>query len=292
MADLPAAVAEALRPHVGDIRQTEPVGGGCIANAARIDAERGRFFVKWSGGEAGETFEAEAFGLRALREAGSPLLVPEVTAAQNAEGHPGLLLMDWIEPGSKGTDFWDDFGAGLAALHRHTSADGRYGFERGNFVGRLPQHNEWRAMWPDFFRSQRLVPQIMLARERGRWRSEWDTFADRLSGRLDELLPEQPPASVLHGDLWSGNFLPTSDGRAALVDPAAYYGHRETDLAMTELFGGFDRRFYNAYRAAWPLEPGYEERREVYNLYHLLNHLNHFGAGYAGGVERTLRRFG
>lgn len=293
MSDLPASVAERVRDVVGEVRSAEPIGGGCIANATRVETVGGTFFLKWSGGEAGRTFEAEAAGLRALRSAGAPLVVPDVIASEDAAGErPGVLLMEWVEAGRTSGRFWAGFGEALAKLHRHTEPDGRYGFERSNFIGRLPQPNAWHTRWPDFFRSQRLAPQIAMARDSGRWRSGWDALADRLLDRLSELLPADPPASMLHGDLWSGNFLPTADGRAALIDPAAYCGHREADLAMTELFGGFDGRFYDAYRAAWPLAPGYAERREVYNLYHLLNHLNHFGAGYAGGVERVLRQFG
>ncbi len=290
---LPASVAARLQAITGTVRRAEPVGGGCIANATRLDASGGTFFLKWADGEAGRTFEAEAAGLRALRAAGSLLVVPEVAEAEDAAGsEPGFLLTDWVEAGQPDGPFWTGFGEALAALHRHTEQEGRYGFERANFIGRLPQTNDWRAGWPDFFRSQRLAPQIERARSSGRWRSGWDALADRLLVRLGDLLPADPSASILHGDLWSGNFIAAATGRAALIDPAAYFGHREADLAMTELFGGFDGRFYDAYRAAWPLEPGYAERREVYNLYHLVNHLNHFGAGYAGGVERVLRRFG
>lgn len=287
---LPQSVLEALRPHVGEVERAEAVGGGCIANATRVTAGGARYFLKWSDGEAGHTFEAEAAGLAALRAAGAPLLIPQVFAAR--DGAPGFLLMEWVEPGRPGPSYWARFGEALAALHRHTSEDGRYGFERDNFIGRLLQRNRWHAAWPDFFRAERLEPQIALARELGRWRPGWDPLADRLLARLDDLLPARPPASILHGDLWGGNALAAADGRAALVDPAAYYGDRAADLAMTELFGGFDGAFYAAYRAAWPLGPGYEERREVYNLYHLLSHLNHFGGSYAAGVERVLRRFG
>ena len=130
-----------------------------------------------------------------------------------------------------------------------------------------------------------------MAREAGRWTSGWDASLERLYARLDELLPARPEASILHGDLWSGNVLATEAGVAAIVDPAAYYGHREADLALTELFGGFDGRFYAAYREAWPLEPGYAARREVYNLYHLINHLNHFGGHYARSVGAALEVF-
>ncbi len=294
---LPAAVRAALRPHVGAVEQAEPVGGGCIAQATRIGAGGHAYFVKWSAGTAGQTFETEAAGLRVLRdtclrEAAPRLLIPEVLAAQNADDRPGFLLMEWIEPGTRDAGFWQRLGEGLAAMHRHPAAGGRYGFERDNFIGHLPQRNGWHTSWPAFFRSQRIEPQMALARTSGRWNAAWDPLADRLLDRLPALLPASPPASVLHGDLWSGNALASSSGRAALVDPAAYFGHYETDLALTELFGGFDRRFYQAYRATCPLEPGYEERREVYSLYHLINHLNHFGAGYAARVERTLQRFG
>ncbi len=286
-ADLAEAVAAALgRP----IRSHAPVGGGCIAHAARLDTDGGAFFLKYGRGEVARTFAAEAAGLRALREAGSPLVVPEVVAVEAEAGNrPGFLLMQWIETGRRGVGFWEDFGRDLAALHRRTA--GRYGFDGDNFIGRAPQRNRWADAWPTFFRACRLAPQVATARKQGRWQRAWDAPLDALYRRLDDLLPPHPPASLLHGDLWSGNVLATRAGRAALVDPAAYYGHREADLAMTELFGGFAPAFYAAYRAAWPLETGYAERREVYNLYHLLNHLNLFGGGYAEAVASILKRF-
>lgn len=292
MTALPEALRAAVAPHVGgEVRRAGPVGGGCIGEAWRVEAAAGVFFLKAGRGAVAATFGPEAAGLAALRAAGSPLVVPEVHAVGEERGAvPGFLLTAWIEQGPKPAGFWEAFGAGLAALHRHT-AD-RYGFGTDNFIGRLPQFNGWMSSWPDFFRDRRLGPQVQRAREAGRWRSSWNRPYETLLARLDELLPETPPASILHGDLWSGNFLATAEGPAALIDPAVYHGHRETDLALTELFGGFDAPFYAAYRAAWPLEGGYDERREVYNLYHLLNHLNHFGSSYAGAVARTLDRFG
>lgn len=290
--DLSDELIAAVSAVVGaPVRAARPLGGGCIARATRLDTGAGPFFLKWSPEpDVARTFTAEAAGLRALREAGSPLRVPEPLHAREAEGGAvGFLLVEWIEPGTPGPAFWERFGEGLAAMHRHTSA--RYGFEGDNFIGRLPQQNAWHASWVEFFRTCRLAPQVERARSLGRWQSGWDRPLERLYARLPEVLPERPPASVLHGDLWSGNFLVDAEGRAALVDPAAYYGDREADLAMTELFGGFDRRFYDAYRVAWPLPPGYELRREVYNLYHLVNHLNHFGGGYAGSVAALLGRF-
>ena len=268
-----------------------------MAKACRLEAGGERYFLKWGADPVARTFPAEAEGLEALRGAGSPLAVPEVRAVQGAaEDAPGFLLMDWIASGRKGPGFWEDFGQGLAALHRHASEDadagGRYGFAEDNFIGRTPQQNGWAERWPVFFRERRLAPQVALAREGGRWQSGWDAPLEALRKRLPDLLPERPPASTLHGDLWSGNFMVTALGKAALVDPAAYYGHREADLALTELFGGFEADFYAAYCAAWPLAPGYEERRAVYNLYHLLNHLNLFGRSYARRVEAVLRGFG
>lgn len=266
------------------------VGGGCIANACRLETDASPFFLKYGDEKVARTFPGESAGLEALTEADSPLQVPSVitTEPPTAE-RPGFLVMEWINPGRKGRRFWERFGEGLAELHRH-SAD-EYGFDRDNFIGQLPQQNEWMDVWPAFFREQRLEPQVAMARERGRWQSSWTAPLETLYRRLPEILPEAPEPSVLHGDLWKGNFMVTAVGDAALIDPATYYGHREADLAMTELFGGFDDAFYEAYRSSWSLDSDYETRRAVYNLYHLINHLNHFGGGYAGSVESTLAAF-
>ena len=270
------------------VKRSSRIGGGCIANATRVETGAGTFFLKWGKGEVAETFAAEAEGLRALRKADAPLLIPEVLAV--GSGEAAYLLLEWIEQGSEDERFWDAFGAGFATLHRTMGE--RHGFSISNFIGRLPQQNDWTDTWPAFFAAQRLEPQAAMARERGRWQNSWDGLYERLVGRLPSLIPVEAPPSVLHGDLWSGNYMVASDGRAALVDPATYFGHREADLAMTELFGGFSRRFYRSYDEVWPLEPGYAERKEIYNLYHLINHLNHFGSSYASGVDRILHRFG
>ena len=292
---IPGAVAEAIRPHVGAVGSAQAVGGGCIAHATRIETPRGRFFLKWAEGEAGQTFAAEAEGLRLLCEASGPdLVIPSVLAAEAADGGPGFLLLAWLAPGRPTRADWERFGGALAALHRAEAPSGeggRYGLGSDNWIGSKPQRNGWSASWPQFFGERRLLAQAETVRRRGAWRPEWDPLLESLVARLPEWLPETPPPSVLHGDLWGGNALATERGRFALLDPAVSVGHREADLAMTELFGGFDGAFYDGYRAAWPLEPGYAERREIYNLFHLINHLTH-GPGYAGSVERTLRRFG
>lgn len=289
--DLPDALTEALHEELGaEVTSAAAVGGGCIANACRVETDTRSYFLKWGQDEVAETFPAEAAGLEALAAADSPLVVPEVIAEQAATDEtPAFLVMEWINSGRKGLKFWSSFGEGLAALHEHTGDE--YGFDRDNFIGRLPQQNDPERTWPRFFRTRRLAPQVEMAREREAWQSDWNGPLERLYRRLPDLLPEEPPRSILHGDLWSGNFMVTAIGDAALVDPATYYGHREADLAMTELFGGFDEAFYSAYRNASPLQPGYEERREIYNLYHLINHLNHFGGRYASSVDSTLRAF-
>jgi protein-ribulosamine 3-kinase len=294
---LPEALLPELQAHVGTLAEVVAVGGGCISRAARVRAARGDFFLKFADGEAARTYEAEAAGLRALRDAavGTGLCVPHVMHARNAaaKGGVGLLLLEWIPPGRPAAGYWERFGEGLAALHRaQVPGEGRYGFGGDNFIGRLPQRNEWRAAWPEFFGELRLLPQFEHARRTGRWRARWDLWAERLLGRLADWLPEAPHPSVLHGDLWSGNQLADAQGRAWLVDPAAYVGDREADLAMTALFGAFGPGFHAAYQRAWPSGPGHEDRRDLYNLYHLVNHLNHFGGSYAGQVEAVLARFG
>lgn len=287
---LPDALRTALADHVdGTPEAFTPVGGGCIANGGQLTTSGGTYFLKWGRGAVADTLPAEAEGLRALRATGSGLVVPEPLAwAAEAPPRPGYLLMTWIETGRVTAATWHRLGEGLVQLH-HTTA-GRYGFDGANYIGRTPQENGWCNTWPTFFRTRRLEPQVDRARRAGRWDAAWDRDLDALYGRLDDLLPADPPASLVHGDLWSGNMLATATGEAAIIDPAVYFGHREVDLAMTELFGGFADGFYDAYRAAWPLAPGYGERRTCYNLYHLLNHLNLFGRSYAGQVGRALRR--
>lgn len=288
---LPDALRDTLEERLDvTIESAAAVGGGCIATACRLETDAAPFFLKYGDEEVARTFPGEAAGLEALATADSPLTVPSVLeTGPPTSGRPGFLVMEWINAGREGRRFWERFGEGLAALHRHTADE--YGFPQDNFIGRSPQSNDWMDDWPTFFREQRLAPQVAMAREQNCWRPGWEDALEALYRRLPEILPATPEPSVLHGDLWKGNFMVTAVGTPALIDPATYYGHRETDLAMTELFGGYEDRFYEAYRSAWSLEPGYETRRDIYNLYHLLNHLNLFGGGYANSVEQILRPF-
>lgn len=290
---LPPSVQEAVEEAAGTVRAVRSVGGGDVSRAARVETDGGDVFAKWGRGAAGQTYAAEAEGLAALADAApGDLVVPEPLAVRAPEGEAsGFLLLPWIERGRASAEDGRRFGAALATLHRaQAPGSGRYGWHADNWIGSKPQRNGWVESWPAFFGEQRLRAQAETVRQRGAWDAAWDGLLDRLVDRLPELLPERPPPSLLHGDLWGGNALATADGRSAIIDPAVSVGHREADLAMTELFGGFSAPFYEGYREAWGLEPGYPERREVYNLFHLINHLTH-GPSYRQPVEATLRRF-
>ncbi len=277
---------------LGDLEIVErrPLGGGCISRTERIRVKSGREFClkQHDGSEGASMLAAEAAGLRALwSESG-----PRVPAVENvwSEGKTTYLLMEYIESGSRGGSFFRDFGMKLARLHKERK-ETRFGFHMDNYIGSTPQPNTWSDTWISFFAEHRLGYQIRLARTKGLADKRMSEDVERIISRLDSLLVEPEQASVLHGDLWGGNYLVDSAGTAVIIDPAVYYGHREADLAMTELFGGFSPEFYRAYQEEWPLQPGYSERSDLYNLYHMLNHLNIFGGGYAGAVARICRKY-
>lgn len=264
------------------------VGGGSIHRAEWVELSGGgALFVKSNREEAaGAMFEAEALGLAALA-ATQVLRVPGDPWTGQA-GETAFLVMEAIDEGPRGPGFWESFGRGLAELH-HAGRGERFGFSADNFIGSTPQPNPWTDDGAAFVREHRLGFQLSLARSRGHADPRLDRLGERLLARLDEWLdlPDEPPC-LIHGDLWSGNFLVDDRGRPVLVDPAAHYGHREADLAMSRLFGGFAPAFYDAYEEAWPLPPGAEERQAIHQLYHLLNHLNLFGGGYRDGCLRLL----
>ena len=288
-----SAVERALEAETGaptTIAAVAPVGGGCISPTARIDTAHGRFFLKWAGpGLPAGLLEAEARGLDALAAAGA-VRVPGVVARGGAP--TAWLLTEWLEPGAGGDDPWTRLGRELAALHRHR-AD-RFGAGADNFIGSLAQRNDPADDWAGFWRDRRLAPQLERAAAAGHLDRDDRRRFERLFDRLETLLApgrEEGP-SLLHGDLWSGNVHMTAHG-PAILDPSVYHGHREVDLAMADLFGGFGPGFRAAYEEAWPLAPGYEPaRRSVYQLYYLLVHVNLFGAGYVPRTRDALRRAG
>ena len=255
---------EVLRQTLGaGLLRADAVSGGDINLARRLTLEDGsRVFMKANRRAPRGFFEAEADGLAAI-SAARCLGAPRVLGLGDDPDLGAFLLLEWVEPAPRARDFWEAFGRGLAAMHRAPTPD-RFGWTRDNFIGAAPQSNAPADRWTDFFRDRRLAPQ--LRRAQGWLDAAARRRADRLLERLDEYLPQPPRPALLHGDLWSGNFVTGGDGRAWLVDPAVYAGHPEADLAMTELFGGFPERFYDAYREAAPLADGYPRRRELYNL--------------------------
>jgi len=295
---IPRSVDTAVAPHTGAIGSARPLSGGCIAHASRLDAERGVFFLKWAEGTAGAGFEGEAAGLRGLAGvAPADIHIPQPLAASaSAPGAPGYLLTRWIEHGAPTPAHSARLGTALAEMHRGpqpwSDAAAAYGFPADTVCGSTRQPNGWMESWPAFFRERRLAPIAARLRAIQRWLSAWDAPFESLLAGLEDRLPSRPHPSLVHGDLWSGNAFPAAAGATALVDPAAYVGDREVDLAMTALFGGFDQSFYGAYRDAWPPDPGYPDRAAVYDLYHLMNHALIFGGGYVGAVTRALGRAG
>lgn len=270
-----------------DIERLVPVGGGSINRAYRLDTDHGRFFVKVNDAERYPSmFVAEADGLARLAATGT-LRIPEVIA--HGEDHDdSYLLLEHIDGGVRDRAFWERLGRGLATLHRHTAPT--FGLERPNYMGSLVQVNTPAASWPEFVVQTRLEPMLKLARDKRRLDSGLLPRFERLFSKLGDLFPEEPPALV-HGDLWSGNLLCDTTGAPLLIDPAVHYGHREMDLAMTRLFGGFDEAFVAEYRNTWPLEPGWEDRVDLCNLYPLLVHLILFGEGYAARIRSALDRY-
>jgi len=262
------------------LESASPASGGCIHASFLVSTSAGRIFVKLNAPRLADAFAAEADGLAALRAAG--IRAPEPIAHGTAAGH-AFLALELLELG--GREDFAALGRALAALHRSTEE--RFGWTRDNYIGATAQHNAPTASWTDFWREQRLAPQLALALANDH--AEIRKPLEKLCEALPQLLAAHAPAaSLLHGDLWRGNAGFVAGGGPVVFDPAVYRGDRETDLAMTELFGGFPASFYAAYAEAWPLEPGYTTRKHLYNLYHLLNHLNLFGGGYLGQVRATL----
>jgi len=273
-----------------------PVAGGCSHRAWQLKLADGRqWFLKGNGAEALPLLLAEAEGLRALaRWARPPLLVPEPLGVGLLAGQ-ALLLLPWLVlggasgDGRASSDSWFGVGAGLAALHRDSAEAGasedRFGWSRDNVIGSSPQINAWDTNWARFFVDCRLAPQLRWAAQQGR--------PQRGAQQLLELVPHwlgghQVQPALVHGDLWSGNAALLAGGGGALVDPAVYWGDREVDLAMAQLFGGFPQAFFAGYDSSWPLEPGSQERVALYNLYHLLNHANLFGGSYGAQAQSSI----
>ncbi|MEM1113557.1 MAG: fructosamine kinase family protein [Pseudomonadota bacterium] len=265
------------------IQDCKTLSGGSINRAFSVESASQRFFVKLNNASRKDMFAAEAAGLSELANTGA-IRVPSVIA-QGADGNEAWLILEHIALSPTNSDAV--LGEQLAAMHRACAP--YFGWPRDNTIGSTLQRNTRASNWTDFFRDQRLGFQLALAREHGASHSLLDS-----GDQVLELMPAffsdyQPAPSLLHGDLWAGNRGTDEHGAPVIYDPAVYWGDREADVAMTELFGGFGAAFYAAYDAVWPREPGYKIRRDLYNLYHLLNHFNLFGGGYAGQALSVMK---
>lgn len=282
---LPHAVNQAISDATGipftPLTQ-RPVSGGCINRSYLLADDQRRFFVKLNEAQRLAMFEAEAAGLQEIL-ASQTVRAPR-PLCQGVAHDQAFLVMEYLDLRAQGDAA--ALGQQLASMHRPRQA--YFGGPRDNTLGSTPQPNTQTARWIDFVREQRIGYQLRLAARNG-YAGKLQTQGEKLLAGLDQFFTDyQPQASLLHGDLWSGNHGYLADGTPLIFDPAVYYGDRETDLAMTELFGGFAPAFYAAYRAAWPLDAGYAVRKTLYNLYHILNHANLFGGGYAAQALRMI----
>lgn len=283
--ELLAALQTSVSDVAGSFRieRATPVAGGCIHRCLLLEGGGRRYFAKTNARSELDNFASEADGLAALSAAGARVPVP---LCQGQAGEQAFLVLEHLE--LRGNGDYAALGRSLASVHSFHGES--FGWRRDNYIGRTPQLNRCSTSWSDFWREARLGPQLDLARKNGFGKSllgKGEQLAEAVPGLLCE---HAPAASLLHGDLWSGNAGFLADGTPVLFDPAVYRGDREADLAMTELFGGFPRAFYSAYREAAPLDQGYAVRKTLYNLYHVLNHANLFGGGYAAQAERMIER--
>ncbi|MEO8147557.1 MAG: fructosamine kinase family protein [Bacteroidia bacterium] len=270
-----------------NIREILAIGGGSINYAYCLNTNAGKFFAKINNASKfPEMFTAEARGLELLAETNT-FNIPNVIKVGDFE-NVSFILMEFIEAGKCVKNFFADFGSKLATLHQHTNI--YFGLNHDNYIGSLKQSNIQQKNGVMFFIHERLQVQIALAEQNRMIDSSTIEQFEKLYGKLETILPKEK-SSLLHGDLWSGNFMTSPGGKACLVDPAVYYGNREADIAMSKLFGGFDNDFYESYNATFPLIKGWEQRIDVWNLYPLLVHVNLFGGGYVAQVKSILKRF-
>jgi fructosamine-3-kinase len=267
--------------------QQRSVSGGCINQGYAISDGQRTYFVKLNQASLVDMFEAEALGLQQMLETNS-IRVPK-PICWGTEGNSAYLVLEWLKLGRGNTQSWRKWGSNWQQCTNGWAKDA-FGWDRNNTIGSTPQINTWTAAWREFYVEHRLGYQFGLAKRRGGHFPN----QERLLEAIPELLADrQPQPSLVHGDLWGGNASCTVEGEPVIFDPAAYYGDREVDIAMTELFGGFPTAFYRGYNEVFPLDPGYERRKPLYNLYHILNHFNLFGGGYAsqasGMIEQILR---
>lgn len=265
------------------VKSSRSVGGGSINSAYCLEGAEQKLFLKLNQAAKVAMFEAEAIGLNEMADTGA-ITVPRAIC-WGIDQDKSYIVLDWLDLGREKAD-WREMGKSLAKLHQNVSHQG-FGWHQNNTIGDTPQKNDWCSDWTEFFITSRLDYQFQLAKRRGGQFPNQVKILDAVPQLLDG---HTVSASLVHGDLWSGNAAFTVDGAPVIFDPATYYGDREVDIAMTELFGGFPQAFYDGYQSTYPLEPGYETRKMLYNLYHILNHFNLFGGGYFSQAERMIQQ--
>jgi fructosamine-3-kinase len=271
---------------IGDLVSKRSVSGGSINDAFQIETTRGIFFLKLnSASRFPNMFEAEKRGLELLTK--SSFTVPKpLDVGVNADTQ--FIVMEWVAKGTPKSEFWDELGRHLAQLHSISNPN--FGLDHNNYIGSLPQRNSENRNWADFYREKRLLPQMKLAESQGKLTKRIKSGFEGLFRELEHIYPIEKP-SLLHGDLWSGNLMVAQNGSPCIFDPAVYYGHREMDLAMMALFGGFGEGWVESYNEVYPLESGWRERIHIGQLYPLMVHVNLFGGGYGQSVESILQKF-
>ena len=262
------------------------IGSGGYNQAVCLGSGDRLFFLKINQEENVDVFEKEQQGLDLLRKH-TFLQIPEVYGRGRIEGE-NYLLLEWLEEGRPVDDYWEQLGRGLAELHGTSAAE--FGLDQDNYISILPQANQQCQRWTDFFIENRLEKMLQIALTNGVLEKRFADEFRQIYSRIPHLFPVEEPA-LLHGDLWSGNVMVSGLGKPCLIDPAVYYGHREMDLAFSKLFGGFNERFYTAYQEAFPIERGFEERKNLYNLYPLLVHLNLFGTSYLASIKNVIKKY-
>jgi protein-ribulosamine 3-kinase len=262
------------------------VAGGSINEAYKIDSKEKSFFVKVNDSKSSGMFESEIEGLTLLKEK-SDFKIPIPVKCENYPGN-SILILEYISSGAKTNNFFSTFGKTLADLHRNSHF--KFGLENDNYIASLRQSNRQHQRWISFFVEERLDKQLKLAVDGKKVNASFRMRFEKIYDKLNDLIPEEKPA-LLHGDLWSGNILSTEQETPCIFDPAVYYGHREIDIAMTKLFGGFSDLFYQSYNEAFKMENNWEERMDIHNLYPLMVHVNLFGGGYIDQVEKIIKKF-
>lgn len=277
-----------LQMGLGKSQRWRSVGGGSINAAWEVVTNEGHFFVKMNQPVDRSFFQHEVDGLEAIRETRT-IRVPEVIGHRyDDEKRCAMLVLEWVA-GTKSNQTEEKLGVQLAQMHQ--SVGEAFGWEKDNLIGQLPQLNRWMDDWVDFYREQRLMPQLKWGVESQKITGERRKRLGHLMDQLNQWLDRKVQPSLLHGDLWGGNWIVGPNGEPYLIDPAVFFGHAEMDLAFSELFGGFSERFYRAYEEVHPLGQDYQERKELYQLYYLLVHLNCFGETYGLAVDRVLARY-